>query len=103
MIDDHHGLLIEPEDILEFNGDLIKAQRFKEVLNSHFQIREYDEGLPCSWLRLGSNQWVAGEVRVKLSIEFYPQVETEVSSERTSASQSPSPLDDIRQSFEQES
>ncbi len=61
----------------------------------HWAVRKkwVNEGIECEILKLGSNSWQKGKVRIKVTVEFCPD-ELEI--------QEPdSPLDDIRQTMNQ--
>jgi hypothetical protein len=56
------------------------------------------EGVNCEVLRIGSNGWQKGKLRIKVSIEFCPdepEVEETVANEEIVPTESP--LDDLRQ------
>ncbi|WP_363268793.1 KGK domain-containing protein [Okeania sp. SIO2B3] len=60
-------------------------------------------GFDCQVLRLGSGGWVKG--KIKLALEFYPdeQEASQMSEKQLSKnSKSESPLDDLREKFNQE-
>ncbi|WP_255502520.1 KGK domain-containing protein [Okeania sp. KiyG1] len=79
---------------------------------------DYD-GVECEVLRLGAQSWQKGKIKVELTVQFYPD-ESEKEMEETELSQSEneveisdknnseniepeiSPLDDLRQKFNQE-
>jgi hypothetical protein len=54
--------------------------------------RWMSNGVKTEVLKLGSKQWQKGKIKIRISVEFYPD-EPEVKQEP------PSPLDDIRQSM----
>jgi hypothetical protein len=51
-----------------------------------------NEGVKCSRLKVGSNQWEKGKIQVSINVEFCPD-EPEIE-------EPPSPLDEIRKSLE---
>ena len=61
-----------------------------------YEVNSYwfDEGKDCEILRIGSNGWQKGKLRIKVSLEFCPD-EPEISEPE-------SPLDDLRQMINQE-
>lgn len=68
--------------------------------------RWFENGIDCEILNLGSEQWKKAKVKVKLTVEFY--VESEETEEILDNNNSEniesevSPLDDLRQKFNQE-
>lgn len=66
-----------------------------------------DKGVDCEILRIGSNGWQKGRVRLKLqvTVEFCPdepEVEETQMQNELEISQSESPLDDLRKMINQE-
>jgi hypothetical protein len=57
------------------------------------RLKWINEGLRCEILKLGSNKWKKGKVRIKISLEFCPD-EPEISEYE-------SPLDEIRREMNQ--
>jgi alpha-acetolactate decarboxylase len=49
-------------------------------------------GSECEVLKLGAKEWQKGRIKVRISVEFYPD-------EPETINEPPSPLDDIRQSM----
>jgi hypothetical protein len=49
-------------------------------------------GIPCELLKVNSSGWQKGKIKVRSSVEFYPD-------EPEAINEPPSPLDDIRQSM----
>lgn len=62
--------------------------------------RWFNNGMDCEILNLGAKKWKKGRVKIKISVEFY--VEEETDSSNTEVSESESPLDDLRQMLNQE-
>jgi KGK domain len=62
--------------------------------------RWFDKGMDCEILNLGAKNWKKGRVKIKISVEFYVEEETDTSN--TEVSESESPLDDLRQRLNQE-
>ena len=57
------------------------------------------EGINCEILKLDSNAWQKGKIRVKFAIEFCPdepELEQTTQSNDLEINQTESPLDDIR-------
>lgn len=57
------------------------------------------EGINCEVLKLNSNAWQKGKIRIKLTLEFCPdepKVEQIIQSNNLEVDQPESPLDDIR-------
>ncbi|GET42163.1 KGK domain-containing protein [Microseira wollei] len=63
-------------------------------------VKWFDKGRDCEILNLGAKKWKKGRVKIKISVEFY--VEEETDSSNTEVSESESPLDDLRQMLNQE-
>jgi hypothetical protein len=105
------------DDVLSFSNAMFKVGKFRDAVeyaftdNAHVKdtlyyalqekkvalsnLRELlREGVDGEVLRIGSNGWQKGKLRIKVSIEFYPD-EPEIS-------QPESPLDDLRQMINQE-
>ncbi len=80
-------------------GELM--QKLSEIISS--KENWIFNGFDCKVLRLGSGAWVKG--KIKLALEFYPD-EQEVSQtpekKLSKNSESESPLDDLREKFNQE-
>ncbi len=65
--------------------------------------RWFNDGIDCEILQIGSKGWQKGKVRIKLSVEFYVEEDSEqLVSEPSEISQPESPLDDLRQMINQE-
>ena len=105
------------DDVLSFSNAMFKVGKFRDAVEYAFtdnaqvkatlsyalqekkvalsNLRELlREGVDGEVLRIGSNGWQKGKLRIKVSIEFYPD-EPEIS-------QPESPLDDLRQMINQE-
>jgi hypothetical protein len=87
-----------------FKTDQFKAnikQLFQKYSGTSAEITEkwLGEGMSCEVLKLDSNAWQKGEVRVKFTLEFCPdepEVEEIKQSNDAEINQTESPLDDIR-------
>jgi hypothetical protein len=65
--------------------------------------RWFNDGIDCEILQLGSKSWQKGKVRIKVSVEFYIEEDSEQLTSDTSEIELPeSPLDDLRQMINQE-
>jgi hypothetical protein len=65
--------------------------------------RWFNDGIDCEILKLGSKGWQKGKVRIKVSVEFYVEEDSEqVGSEPSEIELPESPLDDLRQMMNQE-
>ena len=67
--------------------------------------RWFENGMDCEILNLGSEEWKKAKVRVKLTVEFYVESEEieEISNNNSEDMETEvSPLDDLRQKFNQE-
>jgi hypothetical protein len=65
--------------------------------------RWFNNGIDCEILKLGSKSWQKGKVRIKVSVEFYVEEDSEqVGSESSEIELPESPLDDLRQMMNQE-
>ncbi|MDY7006907.1 MAG: KGK domain-containing protein [Cyanobacteriota bacterium] len=67
--------------------------------------RLFDSSIDCEILNLGSDKWKKGKFRVKISVEFYVEAEEteKISNNENSEYIEPeSPLDDLRQKFNEE-
>jgi hypothetical protein len=104
------------DDVLAFNGNLVKVGKFRDLVKFAFndpnQISDkifellrgngvyinpkdaFGNGLNGEVLKIGAKGWQKGKLRIKVSLEFYPD-EPEIS-------QPESPLDDLRQMINQE-
>lgn len=90
---------------LQQNGIRIPNTIFKPPGINEAFIRLFDNGIDCEILNLGSEGWKKAKVRVKLTVEFYVESEEtkEISNNNNSEYIEPeSPLDDLRQKFNQE-
>ena len=104
------------DDVLAFNADLVKVGKFRDLVKFAFndlnQIPDtlfgllrtngvyinpqdaFGKGLDGEILKIGAKGWQKGKLRIKVSLEFYPD-EPEISEPE-------SPLDDLRQMINQE-
>ena len=105
------------DDVLSFSKAMFKVGKFRDAVEYAFtdknkveasldyalqekkvapsNIRELlGEGVNCEVLRIASKGWQKGKLRIKVSLEFYPD-EPEISEPE-------SPLDDLRQMINQE-
>ncbi|MBW4547236.1 MAG: hypothetical protein KME25_22780 [Symplocastrum torsivum CPER-KK1] len=65
--------------------------------------RWFTDGIDCEMLQLGSKSWQKGKVRIKVSVEFYVEEDSEQQLIESSEIELPeSPLDDLRQMMNQE-
>ena len=65
--------------------------------------RWFNDGIDCEILKLGSKGWQKGRVRIKVSVEFYVEEDSEqLVSEPSEIELPESPLDDLRQMINQE-
>ncbi len=65
--------------------------------------RWFNDGIDCEILQIGSKGWQKGKVRIKLSVEFYVEEDSEqLVSEPSEIDLPESPLDDLRQMINQE-
>jgi len=65
--------------------------------------RWFNDGIDCEILQLGSKIWQKGKVKIKVSVEFYIEEDSEQLTSDASEIELPeSPLDDIRQMISQE-
>jgi hypothetical protein len=65
--------------------------------------RWFNDGIDCEILQLGSKGWRKGKIRIKLSVEFYIEEDSEqLVSEPSEIELPESPLDDLRQMINQE-
>jgi hypothetical protein len=62
--------------------------------------RWFNNGIDCEILNLGAKNWKKGRVKIKISVEFYVEEETDSSNKEVSEPESP--LDDLRQMLNQE-
>ncbi|PSF33603.1 hypothetical protein C7H19_19630 [Aphanothece hegewaldii CCALA 016] len=82
---------------LERNSINIK-EKFT-IQNSNAQEIEcynywFAQGVECSILQLGSQKWVKGKIKIKITVDFYPDETI-----KNSSLESPSILDDLRQTI----
>jgi len=104
------------DEVLAFNANLVKVGKFRDLVKFAFndpnqipaKIFElfwsngvnvnlkdaFGNGLDGEVLKIGAKGWQKGKLRIKVSLEFYPD-EPEISEPE-------SPLDDIRQMINQE-
>jgi KGK domain len=66
--------------------------------NSH--VRWFHQGMDCEILNLGAKSWKKGKVKIKISVEFY--LEDETDNNALEISEPESPLDDLRRMMNQE-
>ena len=65
--------------------------------------RWFNDGIDCEILQIGSKGWKKGKVRIKVSVEFYVEGDSEqLVSEPSEIDLPESPLDDLRQMINQE-
>ena len=65
--------------------------------------RWFNDGIDCEILQLGSKGWQKGKVRIKVSVEFYVEEDSQQLVSESSGIELPeSPLDDLRQMMNQE-
>jgi hypothetical protein len=63
----------------------------------------FSEGKDCEILRIGAKGWQKGQVRIRVTLEFYPdEPEVEETQASNEISEPESPLDDLRQMINQE-
>lgn len=113
-------------DVLEFENQMVKLDKFKANLNGAFhmnnksalaEIAKYilppqslgstniynffnGDGIEASILRIGSQGWKKGKIKLKVTLEFCldePEIEEITQSNDAEINQTSSPLDDIRQ------
>lgn len=96
--DDHDVIAFSEENI--YKSKKLKglmAYICNDCLNSpitkhleNYQIKTFGswtkEGVSCEVLKLGSNQWQKGKIKIRVSVEFYPD----------KPEAKPSPLDEFR-------
>jgi hypothetical protein len=105
------------DDVLSFSNAMFKVGKLRDAVEYAFTDRNkvqdtlfyalqekgvglsdtrglLREGVNCEVLRIASKGWQKGKLRIKVSLEFYPD-EPEIS-------QIESPLDDLRQMINQE-
>ena len=72
------------------------------VLNPYRQntshVRWFHRGMDCEILNLGAKNWKKGKVKIKVSVEFYIEDQTD----NLEISEPESPLDDLRRMMNQE-
>lgn len=118
------------DDVLSFESKMIKTSEFKNTVGSTFTNQKetpnlihqalyqsygigisspanlFFKGIDCEVLKIGTNGWQKGKLRIKVTFEFCPDepeiTETMVSNE-PETSKPDSPLDDIRQMIKEES
>ena len=105
----------EKDDVFAINPNLAKVGQFRnlvkaalndnKILDKIFEILRangvninpkdaFENGLNGELLKIGAKGWQKGKLRIKVSLEFYPD-EPEISEPE-------SPLDDLRQMINQE-
>jgi hypothetical protein len=105
------------DDVLSFSEGMFKVGKFRDAVeyaftdknkvedSLYYALQEkrvatsntkelLGEGVDCEVLRIASKGWQKGKLRIKVSLEFYPD-EPEISEPE-------SPLDDLRQMINQE-
>jgi hypothetical protein len=114
------------DDVLSFSNAMFKVGKFRDAVEYAFtdkdqvqpslgyalrqkgvepsNIRELlGEGVNCEVLRIASKGWQKGKVRIKVSVEFYVEGDSEqLVSEPAEIELPESPLDDLRQMINQE-
>ncbi|MEG3439087.1 KGK domain-containing protein [Pannus brasiliensis CCIBt3594] len=90
------------QDLLAKNGiivsekisttSMIRRRRARNIQESNYTLDLIEEGVPCEILKANSSGWQKGKLKIRVSVEFYPD-------EPESIEPPPSPLDDIRQSM----
>lgn len=80
----HYGL--EIKEYFKF-----KKTDGKEIEYPNFW---FEEGVKCSLLRVGSQKWLKGKIKISVNVEFYPDEPI-----KDSQIEPPSILDDIRQTI----
>jgi hypothetical protein len=113
------GLPLNDNDCIEFeNNKAIRFGKFKSAMgdlnemiqdeferkNLKFSEKKYtgnhpvysqnflEEGVPCEILKVNSSGWKKGKLKIRVSVEFYPD-------EPEAIDPPASPLDDIRQNM----
>lgn len=81
------------------SGNSLNIKESFKIINSNAQEIEcynywFDQGIECSILQLGSQEWVNGKIKIKVDVEFYPDEPI-----KDSHLEPPSILDDIRQTI----
>jgi hypothetical protein len=106
------------DDVVAFNSHMQKVGSLRAVVKNVFSnisvIQDglnrallpyplpspewFNEGANCEILRLGGKNWQKGKIRIRLSVEFYPdEPEEEISaSDEVEISQPEAQLNDIR-------
>ncbi len=107
----------DEDDVLSFSEGMFKVGKFRDAVeyaftdknkvedSLYYALQEkrvatsntkelLGEGVDCEVLRIASKGWQKGKLRIKVSLEFYPD-EPEISEPE-------SPLDDLRQMINQE-
>lgn len=83
----------------QFKVDIKRLCQNYSGISTKISEQWFSEGINCEVLKLNSNAWQKGKIRIKLTLEFCPD-ETEVAettqSKETENNQPESPLDDIR-------
>ena len=92
-------------DVILIESEIVKLGKFREEVRESFRDSDLEDrlkdGIDAEVLRIGSNGWKKWKVKVRCSLEFYPD-EPEVEDAPTS-NQPESFLDDIRQTMKQNS
>ncbi|MBD2387679.1 KGK domain-containing protein [Cylindrospermum sp. FACHB-282] len=109
------------DDVISFKDKLFKLGRFRDTVNHAF-IQEFGhtlngtfeernlpvpntqellgDGLDCEVLKIASQGWQKGKLRIKVTLEFIPD-EPEIEQE-TEITEPESPLDDLRRMMNEE-
>ncbi|MBW4489119.1 MAG: hypothetical protein KME12_15125 [Trichocoleus desertorum ATA4-8-CV12] len=98
------------EDVIAFDSTLHKTGRFRDAVQTTFTSQNmvpatlstglqtelrisskdwFEDGVDCEVLRLGDKSWQKGKIKIKVSVEFYPDEPQHLES----------PLDDFRQTM----
>ncbi|NES04448.1 MAG: KGK family protein [Okeania sp. SIO2F4] len=89
------------ENRIRIPDEIIKPPNIDEPY-----ARLFNSGIDCEILNLGSDKWKKGKFRVKITVEFYVESEEIEEISNNNNSEQPesevSPLDDLRQKFNQE-
>lgn len=89
--------------VSQFVTAIENSVRIDDVLKTKI----LDEGLECEVLRLGSEEWQKGKIRVKMTVEFCPDEPEEIEEEAEESQNSESEdsdfdsLDDLRKELNQ--
>lgn len=106
-------------DVISFSSCMHKVGKFRAAVDTTFagnkivydvsnalqskvgisSLDWFDEGVSCEILRLGSQSWRKGKLRITINVEFCPDqpiIEQKTVSKQIEINQSESSLDDIR-------